>query len=207
MYTGVGEKVSRAYTLKKRAEAQARTRRRIVTAAVELHGSRGPAYTSISAVAKRAGVQRATVYDHFPNESALFEACTAHYFDRHRPPDPSRWADIEEPLLRFRAALGEAYAYYRRVEPMMTRAYRDAQIKPEIFETQAARAHGQHWERVTSELVAAWGATAEGHPLLAAAVGHAFSFQTWHQLAAVQKLPKERAVELMVKLVRCAAIE
>lgn len=90
---------------------------------------------------------------------------------------------------------------------MLTRAYRDAQIKPAIVETEAARAHAQHWDQVTRDLVDAWGATAKGRPLLAAAVGHAISFQTWNQLVNVQDLPKERALELMAKLVRRSATE
>ena len=86
--------MARTYRLKKRAERQAQTRERIVRAAVDLHGEVGPAHTSIRAIADRAGVQRATVYDHFPDEPSLFEACTSHYFDRHPPPDPRPWREV-----------------------------------------------------------------------------------------------------------------
>ena len=80
--------MTRTYTLKRRAEQQMETRRRIVEAAVDLHSSVGPALTSISMVAERAGVQRHTLYAHFPDEKSLFLACSglamerAHTFQR-----------------------------------------------------------------------------------------------------------------------------
>ena len=64
----------RKYEKKRRAELEADTRRRITETAVELHGTVGPARTSISAVAERAGVRRSTLYRHFPDEAALFDA-------------------------------------------------------------------------------------------------------------------------------------
>src|SRR3990170_3766702 len=115
----------RKYELKKRAEEMAETRRRITEAAVGLHGTVGPARTTLSAVAKRAGVQRHTVYRHFPTEAELFGACSAHYFTAHPWPDPEPWRAIGDPHQRLARALDELYAYYERTEPMFTNVLRD----------------------------------------------------------------------------------
>jgi AcrR family transcriptional regulator len=92
----------RPYRKRRRAQLEAETRLRITEAAVDLHGSVGPARTTISAVADRAGVQRATVYRHFPDEKALFEACSSHWRAQHPRPDPALWAKIEDPEQRLR---------------------------------------------------------------------------------------------------------
>src|SRR5215204_2491067 len=97
MSTQSTETRKRTYRKSRRAELEDETRRRITDAAVELHGSVGPARTTISAVAERAGVQRATVYRHFPDEEALFDACSAHWMAQHPLPDPTAWAKIEDP--------------------------------------------------------------------------------------------------------------
>src|ERR1044072_3239766 len=88
--------MTRAYTLKRRAEQQAETRRRIVEAAVDLHGSVGPAQTSLSMVAERAGVQRHTLYAHFPDERSLFVACSRLHAERHPLPDAAPWRAIKD---------------------------------------------------------------------------------------------------------------
>src|SRR6266511_6252571 len=106
----------RPYRMKKRAELQERTRRRITESAVELHGTLGPSRTSISAVAAHAGVRRSTVYRHFPDEAALFDACSAHWRAANPYPDVDAWARIEDADERLGVALGELYAYYRRTE-------------------------------------------------------------------------------------------
>src|SRR4051812_13594626 len=106
---------SRKYEQKRRAEQQAETRRRIVEAMVALHGEVGPARTTISAIAERAGVERLTVYRHFEDETAMFEACSAHFAaEVAPPPDPAAWADMPDPAERLRTALLAFYAYFRR---------------------------------------------------------------------------------------------
>src|SRR3954449_4167474 len=116
---------TRKYEKKRRAELEAETRRRITETAVELHGTVGPARTSISAIAERAGVRRSTVYRHFPDEAALFEACSSHWAAQNPPPDLDAWGQIEDPDERLRSALTELYDYYRRTEPMMENVHRD----------------------------------------------------------------------------------
>ena len=108
----------RKYELKQRADEMAKTRRRITAAAVELHGTIGPARTTLSAVAERAGVQRHTVYRHFRSEEELFGACSAHFFTAHPLPDLESWRAIGDPHERLARALDELYAYYERTEPI-----------------------------------------------------------------------------------------
>src|SRR5256714_6714611 len=116
----------RKYELKKRAEQLAETRRRITETTVELHRTVGPAATQISEIARRAGVQRVTVYNHFPDDASLFAACSAHWRDLHPAPDPSAWASD------LRRALRELYAWYRETEPMTANVLRDAQTLPAL---------------------------------------------------------------------------
>src|ERR1041384_1123387 len=92
------------YEKKRRAEHEAETRRHITEAAVALHGTVGPARTSISAIAERAGVRRSTVYRHFPDEAALFAACSSHWRAANPPPDPHAWAAIDDPAKRTQTA-------------------------------------------------------------------------------------------------------
>src|SRR6266851_4807052 len=105
----------RPYELKRRGERQAATRRRIVRAAVGLHGSVGPLATTISAIARRARVERETVYRHFPDERSLFAACTAHHLAAHPGPSIATWRAIIDPPARLERALHETYAYYAAI--------------------------------------------------------------------------------------------
>src|SRR2546423_4242678 len=105
--------MARKYELKQRADSVSETRQRIVEATVELHTELGPARTTISAIAERAGVQRLTVYRHFPDERALFEACSGHWAAENPAPDPATWAAVDDPEERRRIALIEIYAFYR----------------------------------------------------------------------------------------------
>jgi AcrR family transcriptional regulator len=122
----------RKYEQKKRAEQLAETRRRITEATVELHRTVGPAATHINEVARRAGVQRMTVYNHFPNESALLTACSAHWRALHPTPDLAAWRTVEDPRARLRLGLGQLYGWYRETEPMTANVLRDAQVLPAL---------------------------------------------------------------------------
>ena len=121
---------TRKYQQKRRAEQQGETRQRIVEAMVALHREVGPARTTVSAIAERAGVERLTVYRHFPDETAMFEACTAHYATEVPGPRSAAWAGIEDPAERLRAALLAFYDYYGRAEEMLVHAVRDVPQAP-----------------------------------------------------------------------------
>src|SRR6476646_1823873 len=121
----------RVYRKRARAEQERATRGRITLATVALHESVGPAATTVMAIAKRAGVQRATVYRHFPDTQSLFDACTSHYFDSHPMPDPCAWGSIASPDGRLRSALGEIYRWYSDTEEMIAKSIRDLDRMPE----------------------------------------------------------------------------
>lgn len=200
--------MTRKYDQKKRATQTAHTRERIVQATVALHGSVGPAQTTVSAIAQRAGVRRATVYEHFPDERAIFEACTGHFFTDHPPPDYRLWEATDDPVARLWQALEATYAYYEQTGAMLTLVYRDSELKPVMWEVPAAQAQARHWQAAHAAVLAGWlrdTAQPQERQRLAAAIGHALDFQTWHSLVRRQGLTNPQAVELMVGLVRCAA--
>lgn len=171
------EMKKRTYTKRRRAEQEAATRQRIVEATMALHEELGPRETSISAVADRAGVQRLTVYRHFPDEFALFQACTSHWLDRHPPPEPETWRRRGSPGEQTRLALGAMYRYYRRTAPMWTVAYRDLELVPALqgpIEDFEAYLSG-----IRDELAKAWGTEGARRRRVRAVLGHLLRFQTW----------------------------
>jgi len=189
-----GEK--RTYRKKQRAESEAETRLRITRSAMELHGSVGPSQTSVSAVADRAGVRRSTVYRHFPDEAALFAACSAHWAALNPPPDIGAWAAVTDPGERARHGLRELYAYFRRNERMLANLLRDEELVAPVKQQFAA---------FHEFLGAARDILLGGRARKAkAAAGHAVSFTTWQSLAREQGLSDRRAAELMARLVDAA---
>jgi AcrR family transcriptional regulator len=194
--------MTRKYEMKRRAKRQEETRRRIVEATVELHKTVGMARTTISAIAEKAGVERLTVYRHFPDERALFSACSGHYMAANPPPEPASWTQVADPEERLRVALSEVYAYHRRTEPIFSNFFRDLPVKPILLEVGAP--YLQLFERMRYVLATGWGVEDEHLALLLAALGHALDFQIWRSLVRQQGLDDEQAVELMAKMVRCA---
>lgn len=194
-------KASRPYRLRARAAAMDRTRERITDAAVELHGTIGPAATTMSGVAERAGVTRATLYRHFPNEEALFTACSADWLAANPRPDPAGWATIVDPASRLGAALDELYAYYRSTEQMRSNLLRDIAMIPERFRPGIVAFPST----TVQVLEAGWPGLSEAH-VRHAAIGHAVGFETWRSLAR-QGLTDEEAAELMVRFVTCIGPE
>ena len=191
----------RKYEMKKRAERQRETRRRIVEATVELHRTRGPAHTTISEIAERAGVNRLTVYNHFPDTTDLLRACSRSWTERHPAPDPTPWAQIRDPEVRLRTALTELYGFYARTEPMRANVLRDAQTIPEL----AALLEGTvvpYLEAVRELLAEGWEVRSEGKRRLLAALKLAIDFHTWRTLERESGLSREEAVELMLVTVR-----
>jgi AcrR family transcriptional regulator len=192
----------RPYRMKRRAELEQRTRRRITESTVELHGTVGPARTSISAVAERAGVRRSTVYRHFPDEAALFTACTSHWMAANPLPDIECWAAIEDPDERLRSALRELYAHYRRTEGMMDNVLRD-----EATVSVVKRMLGGYRDYLTAARGALMGgrrARGRERRRVLAAVGLALAFTTWRSLVREQGLDDSQATDLMCRLVACA---
>jgi AcrR family transcriptional regulator len=192
--------MARKYELRQRAEAQAETRRRIVEATVALHGSVGPAATTVSAIAERAGVQRLTVYRHFPDERALFRACSGHWAAVHPLPDPSAWSAVDDPAARLELALAELYAHYGETEQMNANIRRDLPIVPAIQEIAASRA--PYWESLHTALLRGWNARGRRRRRLDAVIGHAVDFETWRSLTRRQGVGDAEAVALMVALAR-----
>ncbi len=188
----------------KRAELEEQTRQRIAESAVVLHEQFGPAHTSVSAVADHAGVRRSTVYRHFPDERALFSACSGLWLEANPPPDPGRWPEIRDPDKRLQSALEELYGYYRQTERMMAHLLRDETTSPlvrEFFSPFRA------FLEVSREILVA-GRSIRGaarRRRVIAAIGHALAFSTWQSLAGEQGLDDLEAAELMCRLVEVAA--
>jgi AcrR family transcriptional regulator len=162
----------------------------------------GPARTTISAVAERAGVQRATVYRHFPDEETLFGACSSYWLAQNPLPDAAAWAAVADPEERLRIALAELYAWYARGEEILERTTRDAALVP------AMRAPMEFLEMWLAEAASTIG---RGRPergnrrrRIDATIGHAVSFATWRSLVREQGLAESAAVDLMVGLVELA---
>jgi AcrR family transcriptional regulator len=200
------------YELKKRAERQEETRLRIARATLELHEILGPALTTRSAIAERAGVTRPTVYSHFPDDLTLGKACSSLELSNNPLPDPGPWQEIADPERRMRVALGELYAYFRRRERLWTNILRDQEMPLTNDDPEAQEADAEimepiflHWERMKETLAAGWGKSEESPGLLLSAIGLALDFQTWRAMARTQDLSDEKAIELMVGMVRCAA--
>lgn len=193
------EMKKRKYTLKRRAAQQQRTRERIVDAAMALHENPGPAETTISAVAERAGVQRLTVYRHFANDDELFGACTSKWFALHPPPDAAKIAGPDAGR-RTRDVLLALYRYYRGTEKMWTAAYRDLDKVPALAEPMAG--FEGYLAGIAKDLLGAW-APRKGNRL-AATLAHVVRFSTWRSLSA-QRLSDAAMADLAAAWVRAAA--
>ena len=190
--------MARKYELKRRAERQAETRRRIVDATIDLHATVGPARTTLSAIAARAGVQRHTLYAHFPTERDVMDACSGHYMERHPPPDPEGWREVADAWERLARALGELYAWFAANEPMLANVIRDSEVHELTRRT--LEGHMGAWR------AAAWGALTQGLPTdgpAPALVALALEFGTWRSLAGSGLSPAD-AARVMASAARCA---
>lgn len=189
--------MKRRYTLGKRAEQQAETRRKIVEAAVDLHTELGPANTTVSLVAERAGVQRHTFYAHFPTERDLLMACSGLVEERDPVPSVAPWRTIKDPDERLRAGLSALYAYYGRHAQLLASVLRDAEVSPLVADI----AHTQ-WGPFMGELHAVLG---EGfNDKQQAMLRVAVSFFTWRTLTRDSSLQDNAAVDAMAAAVVAA---
>ena len=189
----------RKYELRKRADKQAETRRRIVEATVMFHSTIGPARTTVVDICREAGIQRTTFYRHFPDELSLFKECKA-LLGHERPlPDPDGCAAIADPIGRLRSGLTSAYAYYRHNEQPMAAIIRDSEVMP------AGGTFFQFADRLRDVMAAAWTAKGKRQARILAACGHAADFQAWRSMARKQGLSDADVIDAMVALVRAAA--
>lgn len=192
----------RVYRKRRRAELEARTRRRITESAVELHGTVGPARTTVSALAEHAGVRRSTVYRHFPDDASLLASCSAHFLALHPWPDLAAWAAIEHPGDRLATALTEMYARYRSTEGMLANLHRDETTMPVVGDTFAA--FHDYLASAADVLMRGRPSRGAARRRERAAIGHALAFATWRSLTREQGLGDRAAAELMCLLVAAA---
>ena len=189
--------MARNYTLKRRAERQALTRRRIVEAAVDLHGTVGPARTSLSMVADRAGVQRNTLYAHFPDEKSLLLACSAASFENDPPPDAGAWRSIPDRSERLRVGLAAVYGWYGGNAELLGCVLRDAEHYAPVREVSAFR-YGPvigGWHEVLGE-----GLSGTQRALLHLAL----SYHSWRALVREAGLSDGAAVDTLVRAIGTA---
>lgn len=191
---------SRSYRMTKRAEAIESTRQKIVEATVALHGTVGPAATSVLGIAEKAGVTRATIYRHFPDEAALYQACSAHWLAQQVPPNPAAWAEYTDPYERMRIGLSDLYRFYRAGDSMLRRIYADKEWLPEEHGSGLDTRHALFCDA----LLSAFPTPQRRRHQLPAVVGHAVEFWTWRSLCVEQGLVEKKAVELMVQLAALA---
>jgi AcrR family transcriptional regulator len=196
---------TRKYEKKKRAENQEETRQRIVEATVALHQTVGGQAATISAIAQKAGVERLTVYRHFPDDRSLLMACTSHYLSLNQPPDPGRWAIINEPDVRLRTALTEIYAYHLQTEAMMNSAYRDIDLIPHLKDL--LQPLFGYWNSVADILSERFPASEAQRSRIRALVAVAVHFLTWRTLVREQGMEISTAVEVMTDAIICLASE
>ena len=194
---------TRKYALKARAEKQAETRRRIVEATAALHTEVGPARTTVAEIARRAGVQRLTVYNNFPDEKELFEACGAYWLAGNPPPDPTAALGTKNPAERLRAVLIPLYSWYRITAPTIENMQRDRLVMPPLDAVMRIRLDRQ-FENLTTALAAGFTRGAHSRRGLRAAVALAVDFWTWRRLAG-EGMSDAAAAALMVGAVKAAA--
>ena len=189
--------MARTYTLKKRAEQQAETRRRIVEAAVDLHGSIGPALTTLSMIAERAGVQRHTLYAHFPDERSMYLACSGLAMERDPLPDVEPWRGIADGRERLRTALTSLYAWYEHNAALTACVLRDAEhhaLTREIADLRMGPVMAAYREVLAAALA---GKQRTLLPL-------ALSFFTWRSLTRDGGLTSAAAADAMSRAVASA---
>ena len=183
--------------LRARALRQSETRQRITQATVELHQKHGPLHTSITAIAQRAGVERLTVYRHFPDEASLHQACQQHFFAAHALPNLALWREISTFPNRLEVGVADLYEYWDQTHEMFSSVLRDHEVDPE-----------RSGAGVVTFMSLARDALLEGQDvsghlgqILRAVVGHAVHFYTWRSLVREQGLSNADAARLMCEMI------
>ena len=193
----------RKYRMKQRAAAQEATRLRITESAVALHESLGPSQTTMAAVAERAGVQRSTLYRHFPDEAALFAACSAHWYAGHPPPEIASWSAVADPRERLLVGLTALYGWYRSTGTMLDRLVRDETLVPVV----GRRFAGFHarLDEAHDVLMAGRGLRGARRASTSAVIRLALKFESWRALCREGGLDDRQAAELLASLVDAVA--
>lgn len=189
--------------MRKRAEQVDHTRLRITEAAMRLHTTRGPAYTTLSAVADEAGVTRVTLYRHFPDDDTLFAACSGHWIALHPPPDADTWGAVPPLEPRARHALGELYGWYADNAEALFLFRRDAEALPDFVQSSTAAGEAVY----ADALVAGSNVRGRARRRLRAVAGHVVAYPTWHSLVVGQGLTDEEAVDLAVRFLEAGAAD
>lgn len=191
----------RSYRQTNRAEQVAETRRRLVEAALKLHATIGPARTSLSQVAREAGVSRPTLYAHFPDESALLRACTFHSLASDPPPDPQTWGEVTSARERVRRGLAELYDYFERNESLTANILKDMYTVPAMKELNVPILETA-FAQMGDILAAGFeDRTEAARQRRRAATAVALSFGTWQVLERQQALTRSRAVDVMAEFI------
>jgi AcrR family transcriptional regulator len=185
--------------MSKRTEQISGTHQRIIDAAVTLHGSVGPARTTIAGIAEKAGVTRLTVYRHFSDDEALFSACSSHWLSHQQLPDPEEWSRHTEPHERLTVGLSDLYRFYRDGDAMLVRIYRDWDSLPQKHRSDL-ESRNTHFRDVLLEAFP----ERNRNPRLSATLSHGISFWTWRSLCHDNGLSNDDAVEVMCTLITTA---
>ena len=193
----------RKYELKVRAERQQQTRERIVAAALALHEQVGPARTTVAEIARRAGVQRLTVYNNFPDEKELFAACQGHFFAAHPPPDPAPAFAIEDPAERLQTALSGLYAWYRDARQVISTSQRDRSLVPAL-DALLVETVDRQLAALGEALLTGWSPSDDAKRRLSVTIAIAIDFWTWQRMADMG-LDDAEAAELMTDIAACVA--
>jgi AcrR family transcriptional regulator len=194
----MSKQMTRTYRKRRRAELEDETRLRITEATMHLHETVGPAKTTVSGIAEVAGVQRATVYRHFPDDAALIAACSAHWMSLNPAPDLARWAAIDDVDERLRIAVGEVYDWYERTEPMIARLLRDRASVPPLDQRLGGR--DAYFAAAVETLVRGRPERGRRRGRVRAAIAHMLEFETWRSLVRRQRLSHEEAIDLVLRL-------
>jgi AcrR family transcriptional regulator len=188
------KEAKRSYVLKARARRLADTRARIVEAIMFLHQEVGPRHTTVSAIAKRAGVERLTVYRHFSDETAMFSACSHRYLELNPPPQPTEWASEVDPVRRTHRGLEEIYAFFSRTAPMFEKVYRDVGEYESLKKIMDG--FDLYLRNLADDLATGWPQDSN-HARRSVILRHATKFATWQSLT-VEGVDNEQKVSLIL---------
>ena len=152
---------------------------------------------------RRAGVQRLTVYNNFPDEKELFAACQGQFFAAHPPPDPTPAFTIEDPAERLHAVLSGLYAWFREAGRLIATSQRDRSLVPAL-DTLLEETVDRQLGELAQALVAGWSQDDAANRRVSVIVAIALDFGTWQRMADMG-LDDSAAAELIADIAVCAS--